>query len=491
MVSGVTAAVRLSPLVRKYLPNLHRAASHGRQVTVDWVREVRHDKVGQLAAALTYHTLFSLLPTLVLAMVLLHVFVQEDQRTRFRDLIVETILPSAGTGVDPAREEMHEARGELTVRIEALLEQLDKFNFGSIGVVGLLVFIYGATALLATVERCFNAILGVARARPWYLRLALYYAVITLAPLPLIVGQVFQLNLLEHIGQGTWLAWPALIAVFLLPFGTAWLVLFLIYLLLPNTTVPRHAAALGAIIGAILWSLAKEAFTLYVSHAAVSSLYGALALLPLFLLWLWLSWIAVLTGLEFAHTLAARPGRGLRAPRPGRSGPIPLNPAWLLPVAAAVAEGHATGRPRDVSAIAAATGLHVSLAGSLLGALREAGIILALRPDGGSAYDDPPWVPARPADRIPLTELMRAAQHLTPPPDQLPTPSLAGAWGSVDALWQQAAANLSQKSLASLLDVESGIPAVGAASASDAAPRPDSPMETPQAARRKDIHHGS
>lgn len=453
----VSATVRLAALSRLHLPNVHQWVIHAWRVCVDWVREVRHDKVGELAAALTYHTLFSLLPTLVLAMVLLQVFVQEEQRNQFRDTIVEFVLPSAQpSSTIAAREEMMQARAELSERVGTLLEQLDRFHFGGIGVVGLLVFIYGATALLATMERCFNTILGVSRARPWYLRLALYYAVITLGPLPLIAGQVVQLNLFEQIGQETWLAWPSMLAVFLLPFATAWIALFLLYLLLPNTNVPRHAAALGAVVGAIGWSIVKEAFRLYVSHTAMSSLYGALAVLPLFLLWLWMSWIAVLTGLEFAHTLAARPGRGLRAPRPDGRGPMPINPAWLLPVAAAVAAGHARGQPRDVSAVANATGLHVSLAASLIGALREAGLILALHPEGASAYEDPPWVPARPAERITLSELMGAANHLTPPPDQAPQPELASAWQSVDALWQQAATNLGAKTLRDLVTEADG-----------------------------------
>ena len=444
---------KVAALSARLVPTFRRWGIHASRVGADTVREIRHDKITQLAAALTYHTLFSLLPTLVLAMVLLHVFVREEQRDQFRDLVVDTILPatpSAGGGA--GREELIQTRLELTERVQSLLEQLDLFSFGGIGIVGLLVFIYGATALLATVERSFNAIFGVTRARPFHLRMALYYSVITLAPIPLIAGQVIQLRLLETSMDDSWLTWPALVLVALLPVLTAFVVLYLLYRMLPNTSVPRRAAAIGAVLGALGWALAKEAFRFYVANAAISSIYGALALLPLFLLWLWLSWNAVLVGLELAHTITARRGRGLRAPRPGASGPLAINPAWLLPIAAGIAEGHRLGEPRDALALSAATGLHLSLVDRLIDALRDAGLVIAVQGPIGTVNTDPAWVPARPAERILLTDLMKAAAHLTPPPLTAPAPELVGAWDTVSTLWQQAAANLGPQTLATLLE---------------------------------------
>lgn len=217
-----TWARRLLTAPGHELTRWQRAARYAIDLTRHCAGELRHDKAGQMAAALTYHTLFSLLPTIVLAMVILHGFVRADDRERFKDFVVDLLLPhTALTATEAAPEdrlELDAAREELAARVEALMDRISNFNLGGVGVVGLLVFIYGATALLETVERIFNTIFAVQRSRPWYLRLPMYYTVITLAPLMLIFGQVVQREMLQILDRAPWTAWLVGPAAYVLPF---------------------------------------------------------------------------------------------------------------------------------------------------------------------------------------------------------------------------------------------------------------------------------
>jgi membrane protein len=91
---------------------------------------------------------------------------------------------------------------------------------------------------------------------------------------------------------------------FALPLGSSFLGLAILFALLPNTRVRWRSAALGALVAALAWQLTKSAFYLYiVQSASLASFYGQLASLPLFLVWVYLSWVILLAGtnLAFAH----------------------------------------------------------------------------------------------------------------------------------------------------------------------------------------------
>jgi len=384
--------------------------------------ELRHDKATQMAAALTYYTLFSLLPTIVLAMVVLHAFVGEEDREAFKQSVVEFLFqeapeaaPEALDSQDAAREEaqaeLREVRELLAERIQETMDAMERINFGGIGIVGLLVFIYGATALLAMVERSFNSIFGVSHGRPWYMRLPLYYTVITLAPVVLIAAQVFQGRLLGILEAGEWTGWLMRPAAALMPLLASWLVLFLLYVLLPNTVVQKRAAAIGSLVAAILWVITRELFQFYVAHAAVTTLYGALAVLPLFLLWLWLTWLVILFGVELTYTLGAMKGRTFKHQAGRAQQDQVVEVSWLLPVAARIAEAFDGGRAAGPEELGRSLNLPPRTVRRLLSALEQAGLIHRRQVHEGEAY-----TLSCPADRITVEQVLEAARSLLPAP---------------------------------------------------------------------------
>lgn len=407
------------------------------------LHELKHDKAGQMAAALTYHTLFSLLPTMVMMLVVLAAFVGEADREKLKNQAVDWLLkpiaveepadPEAETGdegpvidvpLDAGREETDQvdvslaedkkqefenARKAIDEQLQQVFDSLENVSFRGIGAIGLIIFIYGATGLLASIEKSFNTIYGVSKSRPWFLRLPLYYTVITLGPIVLLGGQVAQGKFIEMIGAYAWTRFFAGPLVVLSPLITTWLVLSLMYTLLPNTKVKVRAAAIGGFTASVLWVTAIEGLTIFVRNAATSSVYGALFLLPLFLLWLWITWLIILFGLEVTHAIQAMKGRQFKHMDYRESGDLVVDPSWLLPVAALVARRFRDGQTISAEAICDETGLAQRSVETMIEALEGANLVRHIDDEEQAGY-----ILAKPAEHISAGDVLAAGEALLP-----------------------------------------------------------------------------
>ncbi len=441
------------------LPRSQRGLLYAIELIRFAVQKLQQDRASQMAAALTYHTLFSLLPTLVLTLVVASAFVSSEQLDDLKDQTVGWVLQWLDTprGVDPSatpstgstdpdefpavgplsptqqlvqqRKEQYASTAEkLDEQLATWLDQLQQVNFGSIGVVGVLIFIYGATALLATVESSFNRILRAEENRPWFLRFPLYYTTLTLAPVVLLAGQWAQNRFIGIVSTsgplGSWLAGPF---VFLSPLLTTWVVLLLVYLLLPNATIRVRPAAIGSFVAALALGVAVEAFSLYVSQTASTSLYGALALLPLFLLLLWIIWQIVLFGLEVASIIQFAPDPAQRRKRQQQAKADPdanrlrvLDPRLIIPVLARFAHAFRDGKPLTATHVAQHFQLPTHAAESLLDALVKHGHLHRVDPAGQPFTDDddpthPHFALHRAPETIALPDLLATARTLGRP----------------------------------------------------------------------------
>ncbi len=328
------------------------------------VSEIRKDKAGQIAAALTYHTLFSLLPTLALILVVLRTFVGPSEQVAFKDFVVDTAVewlvadgatgePSVILGEPADASEFDATISRIDDAVLGVLNRLQEINFQSIGVVGVFVFLYASTGLLATIEQSFNQIYGAPQSRPWHVRLPLYYTTLTLAPLVIIAGQLLQNRLTALLSGQAWTSWlgPPFALVF--PMLTTWIVFYLVYILIPNTLVKLRAAAIGALLAALGSVGLLELFSTYVDIYAGKSLYGALAVLPLALMWLWLNWLIILFGLEVSYVLQT-----VRHQEDYGSGKRKLDaedladPRWLITILAVAEERFRDGGAASLDDIA-------------------------------------------------------------------------------------------------------------------------------------------
>jgi len=264
-------------------------------------RLLRKNRAGQQAAALSYHTIFGLVP---LAIVMLMIFQSfpafSDIGQKVKGLVYEELhLDIEYPNPDPNASQ----------RTIVLTEQLDDIvggfftglNKGSVTIISTVIVIWAALALLSTIERAFNNIWHVARGRNFLHRMINYWALLTLGPL-LIGAGIYITTQYSTFGRihKTILSniTPALLSY--LVSATAF---FMLYFVLPNTKVQVKAAVWGALVAALVWAFAKWGFGLcVVEFVPYGKVYGVLGLIPLTVLWIYITWLIVMFGLQLTFT---------------------------------------------------------------------------------------------------------------------------------------------------------------------------------------------
>jgi membrane protein len=433
---------------------------------IDLVRrgwwKMNADDAQQMAAALTYRTIFGLVPFVVLALLIFRAFGgletlgSELQQQMYHylglDFSVAARQPVDGAGASdrspqpsatrpdaaatqpanaatqPATLEQRDKARAVDQILAQLSEQVSRVSFTSIGIVGVALLIWAALSLVVTAEQCFNRVFDCEVGRTWPMRVAIYWAAITLGPVLLMLSiwltsQVTHWidalpTLIERGGAWAGQVSRTLVGVLQSVLGalsyfaalvSTWVLFSLLYLLLPNTRVKLRPALIGAFFAAVLWEIGKWAFGLYVQNAVgYSALYGSLGLIPLFLLWLYVTWLIVLLGLELSYILhqpATERGRWTAKP----DGPVLLDPRWLVPVMAIFAERFDEGEATTIDQLAYRTGLSRHVAARLTEHLKQAGY---LRPVSGAPAGEQTYVPAKSADRIAVAALVALGQRL-------------------------------------------------------------------------------
>jgi membrane protein len=252
-------------------------------------RRFLQDRCLDQAASLSYTTLLSLVPAVALCAVIVSVVPQfQDFRDDIERLFTSNLLPEASNAaIDEFRRFVRKA-GRLT----------------GFGIVGLAL---SAALLLAAIDMAFDTIWRVHRRRAIVVRVLAYGAILVLGPL-LIVGSLSLQGVIlttgKHLGGVAFTKGVRMVAPVLLICAEA-MALTLLYRFVPTRRVRWRDAVLGALIGAALLEAVKRGFTLYLQQFSTFQLiYGALAVIPVFLIWLYLCWVAVLFGAEI---VAARP----------------------------------------------------------------------------------------------------------------------------------------------------------------------------------------
>lgn len=248
------------------------------------------------AQALTYQSLLALAPLLAVVFAIFKGFGGLAKvEARMRDLIVTNLSGSP----------------EVQAQITGYLDQLvGNIQHGSIGAVSIVILIYSVLALLDQIEHSFNDIFGSKTRRPLVTRFVMYWAVLTLGPL--LVGASLALTAAAqsdaNVGWLAGLGFLGRLTVAVLPIAVTWLAFTALYWVVPSTRVRLSAAFFAALVAGTAWNIAKWGYAIYAKNAfTMTNVYGSLAAVPLFILWLWLSWLLVLVGaqLAFAYQNAA------------------------------------------------------------------------------------------------------------------------------------------------------------------------------------------
>jgi membrane protein len=213
---------------------------------------------------------------------------------------------------------------------------------------------------------------------------------------------------------------------------------------MPNTHVRWRPATLGALVAAALWDVSKWGFGLYVSRALpYLKLYGALGLIPLFLLWLYVNWLIILFGLEIAFTLQAMRGRLFESTE--ASGALKCSdPMWLLPVVAAIARASRAAEPLSRQRLAEDLDLRLESVAELVRVLEDEGLVLHTSRPGS---EDVGLTLAVPAQNLPLARVLSIASRYSLGDKARQGPG----WGALARLHETAREATGEKTVADVL----------------------------------------
>ncbi len=360
------------------------------QTLLDIWEHLVADRALQTSAALAFTTIISLVPLLAVSFALFKAIVpSEEMASKAQGWLLDTLLADSVSDV-----------------VSVLEQLLERAEGGAVGIVGFIVLLVTSLSLFLSVERAFNRIWRVPTSRPLHRRLTAFYAIITLTPALVGLGVVFSRWMESGLAA---VPFGLAVGAAVLPWMLEVAALSLMYKLTPHTPVRWKSAVAGGILAAVVFNLTKGGFNWYITavyKASVSAqIYGSLALIPIFMLWVYISWIIVLGGVELAYMVQNRHdlSRALLRRRGKRSG-LPAAPTGYLvtrvffEVARHFREHGGGVRPGQ---IAAALQIPVEEVKPALQLLRRGELTLQVDREGAT-YE---VVPARPLDRVRLADL--------------------------------------------------------------------------------------
>lgn len=241
-------------------------------------RRVQNDTIFRVSASLSYTSLIAIVPLFAIGLSIFSAFPAfENIREQIQELLLKNLAPTLGHEVSQYFASFLKASASLT----------------TIGVISIVIT---SILMLSTIENSLNFIFRVSRPRHLTTKITLYWTVITLGPL--LLGAAFSIrgyfsalpDISPEIEKNLYLST-------LLPSLITMTMLIIIYVFVPNKKVKLKNAAVGALIAMLLFWILRKVFAIAISASTTyQTLYGALAIIPIFLIWMYLAWSVVIFG---------------------------------------------------------------------------------------------------------------------------------------------------------------------------------------------------
>ena len=355
------------------------------------VRDLAQGQLTLRAMGLVYTTLLSLVPLLALSFSVLKAFGVYNQ---IRPMLLTFLEPLGEKGV------------EITERIIQFIENI---NVGVLGSVGLALLLYTAVSLVQKIEESFNFIWHVSRARGIGERFSRYLSALLVGPLLVfsamgITATAASMIQVRSVLEVQAIGWLALQVGHMLPYVLVVGAFTFVYTFIPNTRVRLGPALAGGVVGGILWQSAGWGFALFAaSSTRYAAIYSSFAILILFMLWLYLSWLILLFGaavsfyVQHPEHLVARAGEPRLSNR--------MRERLALVIMSRIARRHLDGAaPLSADELAQTLRMPMHAVDAVLDALRERGILAC-------TGDEPPgWLPLRDLESASAKDLLDAVR---------------------------------------------------------------------------------
>lgn len=243
-------------------------------------RRAKSDMIFRVASSLSYTSLIAIVPLVAIGLAIFSVFpVFSEVRVQFQEMLLRNFVPNTEQEIILYLNQFVNATAKLT----------------AVGVIGIVIT---AILLLSTIENGLNFIFKVYKPRSIRTKITLYWTVITLGPLLLgtgfsMRGYVFALQKF----MPDYFIDAEVFFTTIIPGLFTILSLVILYVLVPNKKVEIGNAVAGALVASVLFYIMRKIFALVISFSSVyTTLYGALAIIPIMLIWLYLIWVVVIFG---------------------------------------------------------------------------------------------------------------------------------------------------------------------------------------------------
>ena len=349
-------------------------------------KKVHEDALSLRAMGLTYVTLLSLAPLLAVMFAVLTAFGIQNQ---IEPVLAQWLEPLGQRGV------------EITQQVIGFVNNL---RVGVLGAVGVAALFYTVVSLISKIEDSLNYIWQVPHSRSWPKKFSDYLSVVLVGPVLIfssltVIASAQSNTVVQYLVANELLGPLMVVAARLMPFAFLCIAFTFLYKFVPNTTVRFRSALIGGAVTAILWQLAGMGFAAFVaSSARYAAIYSSFAILILFFIWLYASWLIILFGAQvtYFHQYPSlyRAGQEL-------DGKTPLSRERLILTALVeVTRRYLSEQtPRSLPDLAQGIKVQLSALEELVDTLITKGLLLrTIEPDG--------IVLSRPPEQIALVEIL-------------------------------------------------------------------------------------
>jgi membrane protein len=240
-------------------------------------------------ASLTYTTLLSLVPLMTVSLAVFSAFpVSERVAGEVQDFVFQNFVPASGE----------------VIREHLLQFSLKASNLSGAGTVFLVIV---AVMMMANIDRAFNTIWQVKHKRNALGMFMVYWSILSLGPIFIGISVLltsYLVSLPAFADAAATLGLGRARLLNFMPVIASSVAFTLLYMIVPNRHVPLRHAVAGGLLAGVLFEVAKRGFALYVTtFPTYQAIYGAMAAVPVFLIWIYLSWLVTLLGAEFTYCL--------------------------------------------------------------------------------------------------------------------------------------------------------------------------------------------
>ena len=252
-----------------------------------FVNNFKKERIHVTAGYLSYVTLMSLVPLMVVMFSVMTAFpIFSEIRELIENFVYQNFVPASG---DVVQE-----------HITGFVSNASKMS--AVAITALFIF---AMLLISAIDKCLNKLWRVDEKRRVITSFSMYWMVLTLGPVLVGSSLVLSSYILSMVSLGDYdLLGLTNVLVRALPLVASTTAFFILYMVVPNKVIPAKFAIAGAVLAAVLFEVAKKSFAIYVTQLpSYQAIYGALSSIPILFLWVYLSWLVVLVGALFTVSL--------------------------------------------------------------------------------------------------------------------------------------------------------------------------------------------